>query len=82
MEITFITKQGKVQSYKTLGKDCRNFGVGQEMEEIHLHNVSIKSEEDAQNLIDILNVSKAGFIICKNIKFSIKEWDDLIRRTD
>ena len=83
MDILFRTKQNNVYRYKTLGKDCQNAGVGQEMEELVLDNVRLTSEEDVKKLIRVLNVVQAGFVEYKDCdSIGEEQLRELIRRTD
>jgi hypothetical protein len=80
MWITYLTKQGNCKSYKSFGKDCRNFCVGQEMESVQLADVKLTSKEDVENLIAVLESAKLSFIDAEH--GSYENYLDLLRRTD
>ena len=81
MTINFTNKKGKIKSYRTLGKDCRNYAVGQDgMQKILLHMVELKSMEDTEKLIQILEIAKLSFLEAED--GSKENFLELLRRTD
>ena len=82
-EITFLFKDGGCTWYKTTGKPCQRAAIGQEMEELHLRDVSLKSEKDVKNLIKVLQTVQAGFVEYKDCdSMGAEQLRELIRRTD
>ena len=82
-EITFVFKDGGSTWYKTTGKPCQRAAIGQEMKELHLRDVSLKSEKDVKNLIKVLQTVQAGFVEYKEFNpMGVEQLRDLIRRTD